>query len=132
MDDPGDRLGLVDGQRMRATRVVLDIGVHCRKPAPVQWGGGTWDAAKAWDCFKANVNMDEAFLRFELNRYLGWPGQAPSYKIGQRLWETYRAASEAKASQAGQEFSLKDFHSRALNLGSVPLSVMPKALGLTL
>ncbi len=41
--------------------------------------------------------MDEAFLRFELNRYLGWPGQAPSYKIGQRLWESYRADAEAKA-----------------------------------
>ncbi len=130
MDDPGDRLGLVDGQRMRATRVVLDIGVHCRKPAPEQWGGGTWDAAKAWDCFKANVNMDESFLRFELNRYLGWPGQAPSYKIGQRLWETYRAEAEAGARAAGTEFSLVDFHSRALNLGSVPLSVLPQALGL--
>lgn len=130
MDDPGDRLGLVDGQRMRATRVVLDIGVHCRKAAPEQWGGGTWDAAKAWECFKANVNMDEAFLRFELNRYLGWPGQAPSYKIGQRLWETYRAQARAAAEAAGEEFSLKDFHTRALNLGSVPLSVLPLALGL--
>ncbi|MGV8910924.1 MAG: DUF885 domain-containing protein [Propionicimonas sp.] len=130
MDDPGDRLGLVDGQRMRAARVVLDIGVHCRKPAPAEWGGGIWNASKAWEFFKANVNMDEAFLRFELNRYLGWPGQAPSYKIGQRLWETYRSDSEAKAVAAGQEFSLKDFHTRALNLGSVPLSVMPQALGL--
>ncbi|WP_415154759.1 DUF885 domain-containing protein [Propionicimonas sp.] len=130
MDDLGDRLGLVDGQRMRATRVVLDIGVHLRKQAPAQWGGGTWDAAKAWECFKANVNMDEAFLRFELNRYLGWPGQAPSYKVGQRLWETYRAQSQAAAHASGQEFSLKDFHTRALNLGSVPLSVLPLALGL--
>jgi uncharacterized protein (DUF885 family) len=127
MDEPGDRLGLVDGQRMRAARVVLDIGVHCRKPAPAEWGGGTWDAAKAWECFRSNVNMDEAFLRFELNRYLGWPGQAPSYKIGQRLWETYRGQAKAKA---GSAFSLKDFHSRALNLGSVPLSVLPQALGL--
>jgi len=131
MDDLGDRLGLVDGQRMRATRVVLDIGVHCRKPAPERWGGGTWDAAKAWECFKANVNMDESFLRFELNRYLGWPGQAPSYKIGQRLWETYRAQASAAAAAAGEEFSLKDFHTRALNLGSVPLAVFPEALGLS-
>ena len=90
----------------------------------------TWDAEKAWECFRANVNMDEAFLRFELNRYLGWPGQAPSYKIGQRLWEGYRARSEAAARAAGEEFSLKDFHTRALNLGSVPLAVFPKALGL--
>ena len=130
MDDLGDRLGLVDGQRMRATRVVVDIGVHLRKPAPERWGGGTWDAAKAWECLKANVNMDEAFLRFELNRYLGWPGQAPSYKIGQRLWETYRSDAESRARPAGEDFSLKDFHTRALNLGSVPLSVLPMALGL--
>lgn len=127
MDDLGDRLGLVDGQRMRATRVVVDIGVHLRKKAPERWGGGTWNAEKAWDCLKANVNMDEAFLRFELNRYLGWPGQAPSYKIGQRLWETYRADAAARA---GAGFSLKDFHTRALNLGSLPLSVLPTALGL--
>ncbi len=125
MDDLGDRLGLLDGQRMRATRVVLDIGVHLGKPAPRQWGGGTWDAEKAWELLRANVNMDEQFLRFELNRYLGWPGQAPSYKIGQRLWEQLRAEASAKA---GDAFSLKDFHSRALNLGSLPLSVLREAV----
>ncbi len=128
MTDPGDRLGLLDGQRMRAARVVLDIGVHLGKPAPERWGGGTWDAAKAWDFLRANANMDEAFLRFELNRYLGWPGQAPSYKVGQRLWEQARATAEAAAKARGEEFSLKDFHTRALNLGSVPLSILPTAL----
>ncbi|MFT3969619.1 MAG: DUF885 domain-containing protein [Micropruina sp.] len=125
MDDLGDKLGLLDGQRMRATRVVLDIGVHLGKPAPRQWGGGTWDAEKAWELLRANVNMDEQFLRFELNRYLGWPGQAPSYKIGQRLWEQLRAEA---AERAGEAFSLKDFHSRALNLGSLPLSVLRDAV----
>ena len=125
MDDLGDKLGLLDGQRMRATRVVLDIGVHLGKPAPQRWGGGTWDAEKAWELLRANVNMDAQFLRFELNRYLGWPGQAPSYKIGQRLWEQLRAEASA---QAGDAFSLKDFHSRALNLGSLPLSVLRDAV----
>lgn len=125
MDDLGDRLGLVDGQRMRATRVVLDIGVHLRKPAPERWGGGIWDADKAWELLRSNVNMDEAFTRFELNRYLGWPGQAPSYKIGQRLWEQLR--SEVAARQ-GAAFSLKDFHTRALNLGSLPLDVLRETL----
>ena len=125
MDDLGDRLGLLDGQRMRATRVVLDIGVHLGKPAPQRWGGGTWDADKAWELLRANVNMDEKFLRFELNRYLGWPGQAPSYKIGQRLWEQLRAES---AAAAGDAFSLKDFHTRALNLGSLPLDVLRDAV----
>ena len=125
MDDLGDKLGLLDGQRMRATRVVLDIGVHLGKPAPRRWGGGTWDAEKAWELLRANVNMDPKFLRFELNRYLGWPGQAPSYKIGQRLWEQIRADA---AAQAGDSFSLKDFHTKALNLGSLPLSVLKDAV----
>lgn len=122
---PGERLGMVDGQRMRAARVVVDIGVHLQLPAPERWGGGTWDAAKAWELLKANVNMDEKFLRFELNRYLGWPGQAPSYKIGQRLWEQARADAQARE---GASFDLKRWHTRALNLGSVPLSVLPLAL----
>ena len=105
--------------------MVLDIGVHLGKPAPQQWGGGTWNADKAWELLKANVNMDEKFLRFELNRYLGWPGQAPSYKIGQRLLEQIRAEA---AEQAGDAFSLKDFHTRALDLGSLPLSVLREAV----
>ncbi len=125
MEHPGDRLGLVDGQRMRAARVVVDIGVHCGLPAPARWGGGIWDADKAWELLKANVNMDESFLRFELNRYLGWPGQAPSYKIGQRLWEQARAEAQAKA---GASFDLKAWHTKALNLGSVPLAILPEAL----
>lgn len=128
LDDPGDRLGMLDGQRMRAVRVVLDIGVHCGKPAPQEWGGGIWDAAKAWECFTANVSMDESFGRFELNRYLGWPGQAPSYKLGQRLWEEARRAAAARATAAGRTFDLKEFHTKALNLGSIPLSVLPRAL----
>jgi len=123
---PGERLGMLDGQRMRAARVVVDLGVHLGLPAPERWGGGVWDADKAWALLKANVNMDEKFLRFELNRYLGWPGQAPSYKIGQRLWEQARADAQARQ---GATFDLKTWHTRALNLGSVPLSVLTQVLG---
>ena len=125
LDDPGDRMGMLDAQRMRAARVVLDIGVHLGKPAPEQWGGGTWDADKAWPFLKANVNMAEEFVRFELDRYLGWPGQAPSYKVGQRLWE--QARDEA-AARAGSSFDLREFHRRALDLGSVGLDVLREAL----
>ncbi len=125
MNAPGDRLGLLDGQRLRAARVVVDIGVHCRLAAPERWGGGVWNAAKAWALLQANVNLDEASLRFELNRYLGWPGQAPSYKIGQRLWEQARATANRKA---GASFDLKAWHTKALNLGSVPLAVLSDAL----
>jgi uncharacterized protein (DUF885 family) len=128
LDDPGDRLGMLDAQRMRAARVVLDIGVHLGKPAPQVWGGGTWDAAKAWDFLRANVNMPEAFVRFELNRYLGWPGQAPSYKVGQRLWEQTRDAASAGAAARGETFDIRAFHARALGLGSVGLDVLKDAL----
>jgi len=124
LDDPADRFGMLDAQRLRATRVVLDIGVHLRKPALPPYGDGTWDRASAWELLRSNVNMDDGFVRFELNRYLGWPGQAPSYKIGQRLWEEIRAEALRAARARGEEFSLKDFHSRALDLGSVPLDVL--------
>ena len=128
LDDPGDRLGMLDGQRMRAARVVLDLGVHLGLPCPQRWGGGTWDADKAWTFLSANVNMPEGFLRFELNRYLGWPGQAPSYKVGQRLWETIRDDASAAARARGEEHDLKAFHARALGLGSVGLDVLREAL----
>ena len=128
LEDPADRLGMLDGQRLRAARVVLDIGVHLEKPCPEQWGGGVWDAEKAWTFLRANVNMPDAFVRFELNRYLGWPGQAPSYKVGQRLWEEIREDARQSAIERGEEFSLKDFHARALALGSVGLDVLKEAL----
>jgi len=128
LDDPGDRLGMLDGQRMRAARVVLDLGVHLGLEAPARWGGGTWDADKAWEFLRANVNMPEQFVRFELNRYLGWPGQAPSYKIGQRIWEQIRDGAADSAQQRGESFDLRAFHARALGMGALPLDVLRTAL----
>ncbi len=128
LSDPGDRMGMLDGQRLRAARVVLDIGVHLGKPAPESLGGGTWDAAKAWTFLKGNANMAEGFLRFELDRYLGWPGQAPAYKVGQRLWEQIRDEARAAAEARGEQFDLKEFHRRALDVGSVGLDTLRGAL----
>lgn len=128
LDEPGDRLGMLDGQRLRTARVVLDIGVHLGLEAPEAWGGGTWDAERAWSFLTANAHMDEAFLRFELDRYLGWPGQAPSYKIGQRLWEQIRDEAAARAGAAGTALDLTAFHRRALDVGSVGLDVLRQAL----
>ena len=125
MDDPGNYLGLLDGQSLRAARVVLDIGVHCGFEAPAELGGGTWTYDKAWTFLTNHANQGEESLRFELNRYLGWPGQAPSYKIGERLWLQSR---DEVASREGAAFSLKDFHRRSLDLGSVGLDVMRTAL----
>ena len=123
LDDPADRLGMLDGQRMRAARVVLDIGVHLGKPRLD--GTGVWDAEYALDFMRKNVNMSDQFVQFEVNRYLGWPGQAPSYKVGQRIWEQVRGAVQESQ---GEEFSFKDFHKRALDLGGVGLDTLRTAL----
>ncbi len=123
LDDPADRLGMLDGQRMRAARVVLDIGVHLGKPRLD--GTGVWDADYALDFMRRNVNMSDEFVRFEVNRYLGWPGQAPSYKVGQRIWEQVRDAYQA---QQGDAFDIKQFHKRALDLGGVGLDTLRTAL----
>lgn len=125
LDDPADRLGMLDSQRLRTTRVALDIGFHLGLKAPAQLGGGIWDRAKAWQFLKDNVATDRTFLAFELDRYLGWPGQAPSYKIGQRLWQQIRDETEV---EAGESFDLKGFHSKALNLGSVGLDTLSRAM----
>ena len=129
LDDPGDRLGMLDGQRLRAARVVLDIGVHLGLPVPAHLGGGgRWDAVKAWEFLRGNAAMSEAVLRYELNRYLGWPGQAPSYKVGQRLWEQARDRATIAARERGEALDLRAFHARALDLGSVGLDVLANAL----
>ncbi|WP_438353020.1 DUF885 domain-containing protein [Microbacterium sp. CJ88] len=123
LDDPADRLGMLDGQRMRAARVVLDIGVHLEKPRLD--GAGTWEHDYALDFMLRNVNMPEEFVRFEVNRYLGWPGQAPSYKVGQRIWE--QARDDYRAAK-GASFDIKDFHKRALDIGGVGLDTLRTAL----
>ena len=120
LDDPGDRMGMLDSQRLRAARVVVDIGVHCGMTAPASVGGGTWDADKAWQFLSSAVAMDKTVLRFELNRYLGWPGQAPSYALGQRVWQQARD----NYLRAHPDDSLKDFHRKALALGGVSLDVL--------
>ena len=125
LDDPADYLGMLDGQSLRAARVVLDIGIHCGLPAPAEAGGGAWTYDKAWEFFSRHVSMNEGFRRFELDRYLGWPGQAPSYKIGERLWLQLR--EEARAAD-GDAFDLKAFHRRALDIGSVGLDVLRAAV----
>ena len=125
MDDPGNRMGLLDGQSLRAARVVLDIGVHCGFEAPAEVGGGEWTYGKAWEFLNRHVNMEEGFVRFELDRYLGWPGQAPSYKIGERLWLELR---DTVKEREGDDFDLKAFHRRALDIGGVGLDTLRAAV----
>jgi len=122
---PGEVLGMLDGQLLRAGRVVLDVGIHCGLPAPAEVGGGAWTYEKAWTYLRSVSGWHEGGLRFELDRYLGWPGQAPAYKVGERLWTSVRAEVERRE---GPGFDVVSFHRRALDLGSVGLDVLRDAL----
>ncbi len=125
LEEPGAHLGMLDGQALRAARVVVDIGLHLRLDGPAEVGGGAWNAAKAWQFLRAHVRIDDATLRFELDRYLGWPGQAPSYKIGERSWLELRAEVQRRE---GAAFDLRAFHRRALDLGSLGLDTLRTAV----
>lgn len=125
LEDPGDLLGMLDAQALRAARVIVDLGVHCRLPAPAEVGGGTWDAAKAWTFLRRHTRGSGPTLRFELDRYLGWPGQAISYKVGERVWLELR---EEVRSRQGAGFELREFHRRSLDIGSVGLDVLRDAV----
>ncbi|WP_129360668.1 DUF885 domain-containing protein [Rothia uropygioeca] len=128
LDDPGDMMGMLDGQRMRAARVVFDIGVHCELEIPQRWveeldlTPGTWSPDSGYEFLRHNLAIPQGQLDFEFNRYLGWCGQAPSYKIGQRMWEQLRDEAVARGE------SLKEFHTRALKVGSVGLDTLKRAL----
>ena len=128
--DPADRLGFLDAQALRAARVVVDIGMHLQLTIPRDnpFGfhpGETWTPELVLEFMRAHCRMDDATIRFEVNRYLGWPGQAPSYKVGERLW--LRAREEARARQ-GDAFDLRTFHRHALDLGSVGLDPLLASL----
>lgn len=128
LSDPGNLLGMLDAQLLRAARVVVDIGVHLALPIPAGTGwhdGETWNADLAWEFLRSRVHMEDKMLRFELNRYLGWPGQAPAYKLGERIW--LQARDEARQ-RKGADFSLKQFHSQALALGGMGLDPLLEAL----
>jgi len=128
LTDPGNKLGMLDSQLLRAARVVVDIGVHLELPIPADspWHpGDVWNAGLAWEFLRARVQVEEKALQFELDRYLGWPGQAPSYKLGERIW--LQARDEARR-RKGATFDLKEFHREALALGSVGLDPLREAL----
>jgi uncharacterized protein (DUF885 family) len=128
--DPGDRLGMLDAQGFRAARVIVDIGMHLELPIPRDnpfafHPGSRWTPELGWEFLRAHCRLADENLRFELNRYLGWPGQAPSYKVGERIW--LQAREDAKL-RKGSAFDLKAFHRDALNLGSIGLDPLRRAL----
>ncbi|TDO44148.1 uncharacterized protein (DUF885 family) [Kribbella sp. VKM Ac-2527] len=130
LDEPGARLGMLDAQAFRSARVIVDIGMHLELAVPQDnpfgWRPGEiWNAERGFEFLRAHCRMETDYLRAELNRYLGWPGQAPSYKVGERIW--LQAREEAKQ-RARAAFDLRKFHSDALNLGSLGLDPLRRAL----
>jgi uncharacterized protein (DUF885 family) len=118
---PGARLGYLDAQQMRAVRVVIDIGMHLQLRVPADsplHPGETWTPEIAREFFGAHSGRPGAFLDSEIVRYLGWPGQAISYKLGERAWLAGRDAARAAR---GADFDLKAWHAAALSLGSLGL-----------
>ena len=87
--------------------------------------GERWTPASGLEFLLANCSSDEATLRFEVDRYLGWPGQAPSYKVGERIW--LEARDEVRA-RKGASFDLRQFHADALDLGPMGLDPLRRAL----
>lgn len=126
--NPEYRLGYLYAQAFRAARVVIDIGIHCDFAIPQDWSwhaGEKWTPELALEFLAARSSSDDAFNRSEINRYLGWPGQAISYKLGERVWLDLREAARKKH---GAKFDLRKWHAYALDLGNLGLDLLQKEL----
>jgi uncharacterized protein (DUF885 family) len=124
LSDEGNLMGMLDGHLFRAARVIVDIGMHLELPIPAGTGfheGERWTPELGLEFMLTRTISDAAHVHDEIDRYLGWPGQAPSYKLGERLWLIAR--DEAKQ-RHGAAFDLKGFHTRALEMGAMGLDTL--------
>jgi uncharacterized protein (DUF885 family) len=130
LGDAERRLGYLDAQMMRAVRVVVDIGVHVglRIPADSPFRPGErWTPALAQEFFGLHSGRGPDFVESELVRYLGLPGQAIGYKLGERAW---LAGREAARSAHGAAFDARAWHMAALSQGSLGLDDLVAELSL--
>ncbi|MER7187763.1 DUF885 domain-containing protein [Streptomyces hyaluromycini] len=121
---PGDRLGYLDWQLTRAIRVVLDIGAHLRLELPADapvGAGSTWTPRLAREFLAYHSGQTPQFVDSETGRYYGLPGQAVSYKLGERAWLAGLAGARAAHAARGEQLDLKSWHMAALSLGSLGL-----------
>jgi uncharacterized protein (DUF885 family) len=114
-DDPYGNLGRLQGEAFRAARLVVDTGIHA--------DGWTFD--KAVDFMVENTGQDRGFMEWEVSRYIVWPGQAVSYKIGMLKILELRRLTEA---QLGDRYDIKEFHNVVLTNGSMPLDVLSRVV----
>lgn len=125
---PEYRLGYLYAQAFRAARIVVDIGMHCEYTIPKEskWHSGeAWTPELALEFLSARSSSDDEFNRSEINRYLGWPAQAISYKLGERVWLSLREDAKRKH---GANFDLRAWHAYALDLGNLGLDLLKTEL----
>ena len=106
-----DELGVLQSEMFRANRLVVDTGIHYKK----------WTREKAMDYMKKTTGMSDTEVRVEIERYIVWPAQATSYKMG--MIKILELRERAK-NKMGDKFNLKQFHSIVLDQGIVPLFVL--------
>ena len=109
--DPYSRYGQLIYDMWRAVRLVVDTGIH-------YFG---WSRQEAIDYFKDNAAKTEADIINEIDRYIGWPGQALAYKIGQLKMLELRALAEK---ELGDRFDIRAFHDELLGVGAIPLDAL--------
>ena len=122
LDRPEYEAGLLLAQLMRAARIVIDIGLHLDLDIPDDADfhpGEHWNFALAVEMLETRAFVDNEMSISEVTRYLGWPGQAISYKLGERAILDLRTELCNNRGVA-----LKDFHTRVLNVGSVGLDLL--------
>lgn len=109
--DPMQDFGRLADELLRAVRLVVDTGIHAKK----------WTRAQVMDYFRANTPQSERDLFTETNRYIVWPGQASSYKVG--MLKILELRERAKK-ELGAKFDLRAYHDLVLKNGAVPMSVL--------
>jgi len=109
--DPYSEYGRLQNEMWRAIRLVVDTGVHEKH----------WTRQQMVDFFKQHTAMDEQNIQTEVDRYISWPGQALSYRLGQQKILELRERARARL---GSRFDVRQFHARVLSLGPVPLDVL--------
>jgi uncharacterized protein (DUF885 family) len=128
LDDDGNLLGMLDAHLFRAARVIVDIGMHLKLEIPAGTGfheGERWTPDLALEFMTTRTITDPVAVRDEIDRYLGWPGQAPAYKLGERLW---LAARDDLRTRHAAAFDLKQFHMEALRMGPMGLGTLRERL----